>query len=557
MSRTPLKLTLLAAAVMLSSCSVREVSTIEKENNAQADTTQRVLKSRQEITQPAVVWSDKPWVNLRPIQPVISAPDSVKLPPCPIVLNNPGGLTLPQIASRINAICGFRVYISPEVSAALLQSTGGSVVTSQMSGRLPAPDDNGRVPLAQMGMSAQPAAMSSSEPVLFHGTRFQGDAQEALNIAASTLGLSVRRSAGRVDFYIQDTRTFQLAILNTKVNSTASITSGAGTQLGSEGGTGGTKGDVSSNQKTDYGMNSDLYNDIRKTVEQILTPKSGRYWLSDATGTLSVTDTPEVLDRVGRYIDYQNKVLSRQVQLNVQIVRVTQTSNVDRGLDWGLIVKSVTGFGATLGSTFAGAPTNAGSAGISILDTASGGAAKFSGSQLMLKALAQQGTVTMALNQTDPTANLTPVAYQLSKSTGLLTSSNSTAVANVGVTSSQTVSSITTGLFMTMLPFVQENGDIQLQFAFSYTTPPDVTSFISKDGNTRNDVANTATEGLARKVNLRAGQTLVLTGSEQQNASSNKQGTFTPDNFILGGGQSGAKSRSTLVIMVTPVLLGQ
>ncbi|WP_288496103.1 PilN family type IVB pilus formation outer membrane protein [uncultured Pantoea sp.] len=557
MSRTPLKLTLLAAAVMLSSCSVRDVSTIEKENNSQADTTQRVLKSRQEITQPAVVWSDKPWVNLRPIQPVISAPDGVKLPPCPVFLNNPEGLTLPQIASRINAICGFRVYISPEVSAALLQTPGGGIVTSQMNGRLPAPDDNGRVPLAQMGMSAQPAAMSSSEPLLFQGTRFQGDAQEALNIAASTLGLSVRRSAGRVDFYIQDTRTFQLAILNTKVNSTASITSGAGTQLGSEGGTGGTKGEVSSNQKTDYGMNSDLYNDIRKTVEQILTPKSGRYWLSDATGTLSVTDTPEVLDRVGRYIDYQNKVLSRQVQLNVQIVRVTQTSNVDRGLDWGLIVKSVTGFGATLGSTFAGAPTNAGSAGISILDTASGGAAKFSGSQLMLKALAQQGTVTMALNQTDPTANLTPVAYQLSKSTGLLNSSTSTAVANVGVTSTQTVSSITTGLFMTMLPFVQENGDIQLQFAFSYTTPPDVTQFISKDGNTRNDVANTATEGLARKVNLRAGQTLVLTGSEQQNASSNKQGTFTPDNFILGGGQSGAKSRSTLVIMVTPVLLGQ
>ncbi|WP_394515124.1 PilN family type IVB pilus formation outer membrane protein [Pantoea sp. SGAir0215] len=557
MSRTPLKLTLLAAAVMLSSCSVRDVSTIEKENNSQADTTQRVLKSRQEITQPAVVWSDKPWVNLRPIQPVISAPDGVKLPPCPVFLNNPEGLTLPQIASRINAICGFRVYISPEVSAALLQTPGGGIVTSQMNGRLPAPDDNGRVPLAQMGMSAQPAAMSSSEPLLFQGTRFQGDAQEALNIAASTLGLSVRRSAGRVDFYIQDTRTFQLAILNTKVNSSASITSGAGTQLGSEGGTGGTKGEVSSNQKTDYGMNSDLYNDIRKTVEQILTPKSGRYWLSDATGTLSVTDTPEVLDRVGRYIDYQNKVLSRQVQLNVQIVRVTQTSNVDRGLDWGLIVKSVTGFGATLGSTFAGAPSNAGSAGISILDTASGGAAKFSGSQLMLKALAQQGTVTMALNQTDPTANLTPVAYQLSKSTGLLNSSTSTAVANVGVTSTQTVSSITTGLFMTMLPFVQENGDIQLQFAFSYTTPPDVTQFISKDGNTRNDVANTATEGLARKVNLRAGQTLVLTGSEQQNASSNKQGTFTPDNFILGGGQSGAKSRSTLVIMVTPVLLGQ
>ncbi|MFB4363102.1 PilN family type IVB pilus formation outer membrane protein, partial [Pantoea sp. BS_8] len=526
-------------------------------NNMQGDTAQRILQSRLDMTQPAVVWADKPWVNLKPIQSAIAAPDDVRMPPCPVYFNSPEGLTLPQIASRINALCGFRVYISPEVSAALLQSAGGSVVTSQMSGRLPAPDDNGRVPLAQMGMPAQSAVMSTSEPVLFQGTRFQGDAQEALNIAASTLGLSVRRTTGRVDFFIQDTRTFQLAILNTKVDSSASITSGAGAQLGNQSGTGGTKGDVSSNQKTNYGMNSDLYNDIRKTVEQILTPKSGRYWLSDATGTLSVTDTPDVLDRVGRYIDYQNKVLKRQVQLTLQIVRVTQTKNVDRGLDWGLIAKTVSGLGASVGSTFTGAPANAGSFGLSILNSATGGAEKFSGSQLMLRALEQQGTVTMALNQTDPTANLTPIAYQLSNNTGMLNSSSSTAVANVGVTSSQTVTSITTGLFITMLPFVQENGDIQLQFAFSYTTPPNIQSFISKDGNTRNDVANTATEGLARKVNLRAGQTLVLTGSEQQNASSSMQGTFTPENFLLGGGQSGAKSRSTLVIMVTPVLLGQ
>ncbi|UYL02970.1 PilN family type IVB pilus formation outer membrane protein [Pantoea ananatis] len=557
MSRTPLKMTLLAMAVLLSACSVRDVATIEKDNNTQGDTAQRILQSRLDMSQPAVVWADKPWVNLKPIQSAIAAPDDVRMPPCPVYFNSPEGLTLPQIASRINALCGFRVYISPEVSAALLQSAGGSVVTSQMSGRLPAPDDNGRVPLSQMGMPAQPAVMSTSEPVLFQGTRFQGDAQEALNIAASTLGLSVRRTTGRVDFFIQDTRTFQLAILNTKVDSSASITSGAGAQLGNQSGTGGTKGDVSSNQKTNYGMNSDLYNDIRKTVEQILTPKRGRYWLSDATGTLSVTDTPDVLDRVGRYIDYQNQVLHRQVQLTLQIVRFTQTKNVDRGLDWGLVARTVSGLGASIGSTFTGAPANAGSFGLSILNSATGGAEKFSGSQLMIRALEQQGTVTMALNQTDPTANLTPVAYQLSNNTGMLNSSSSTAVANVGVTSSQSVSSITTGLFITMLPFVQANGDIQLQFAYSYTTPPDIKSFISKDGNTRNDVANTATEGLARKVNLRAGQTLVLTGSDQQNASSDKQGTFSPENYLLGGGQSGAKSRSTLIIMITPVLLGQ
>jgi type IVB pilus formation R64 PilN family outer membrane protein len=165
-------------------------------------------------------------------------------------------------------------------------------------------------------------------------------------------------------------------------------------------------------------MNSDLYDDIKKTVEQMVTPKSGRFWLSSATGTLSVTDTPDVLNRIGRYIEYQNKVLSRQVQLNIQIVSVNQTRNEQMGLDWGLVYKSLQNVGASLTGSMANASSSAASAGISILDTASGNAAKFSGSSLLIHALSEQGNVSMALNQTDPTANLTPVAYQLSNPQG-------------------------------------------------------------------------------------------------------------------------------------------
>lgn len=556
MPRLPFCLTVLVAAFVLSSCSLNEISKMDKEASGQADTAQRVLQSRQTLTQPTVVWSDKPWVNLQPVTPVISTPDEKNLPACQITINRPEGISLPELGQRITALCGIRVSITPDAFAALSSISTGSVVTSQMNGQLPAPDDNGRVPLSQMGTtSAQPVSVHSS-PSLIRGLKYQGDIRGLLDMAASGLGLSWRSDSSGVYFYQQDTRTFQLVILNTKVNSSASINSGSGNQLGSGGGTsGGTTGDISSNQKTDYGMNSDLYDDIKKTVEQMVTPKSGRFWLSSATGTLSVTDTPDVLNRIGRYIEYQNKVLSRQVQLNIQIVSVNQTRNEQMGLDWGLVYKSLQNVGASLTGSMANASSSAASAGISILDTASGNAAKFSGSSLLIHALSEQGNVSMALNQTDPTANLTPVAYQLSKSTGMLTSSSSTATANVGVTSTMTTTNVTTGLFMTMLPFIQENGDVQLQFAFSYTSPPDIKSFVSRDGNTRNDTANTSTEGLARKVNLRSGQTLVLTGSEQQNVSADKQGTFTPGNFILGGGQTGSRGRTTLVIMITPVLL--
>ncbi|MBP2195043.1 PilN family type IVB pilus formation outer membrane protein [Pantoea cypripedii] len=556
MPRLPFCLTALAAALVLSSCSLNEISKMDKEATGQADTAQRVLQSRQTLTQPTVVWSDKPWVNLQPVTPVISTPDEKNLPACQITINRPEGISLPELGQRITALCGVRVSITPDAFAALSSVSTGSVVTSQMSGNLPAPDDNGRVPLSQMGTTAAQAVSYQQAPSLIRGLKYQGDIRGLLDMAASGLGLSWRSDSSGVYFYQQDTRTFQLVILNTKVNSSASINSGSGNQLGSGGGTsGGTTGDISSNQKTDYGMNSDLYDDIKKTVEQMVTPKSGRFWLSSATGTLSVTDTPDVLNRIGRYIEYQNKVLSRQVQLNIQIVSVNQTRNEQMGLDWGLVYKSLQNVGASLTGSMANASSSAASAGISILDTASGNAAKFSGSSLLIHALSEQGNVSMALNQTDPTANLTPVAYQLSKSTGMLTSSSSTATANVGVTSTMTTTNVTTGLFMTMLPFIQENGDVQLQFAFSYTSPPDIKSFISRDGNTRNDTADTSTEGLARKVNLRSGQTLVLTGSEQQNVSADKQGTFTPGNFILGGGQTGTRGRTTLVIMITPVLL--
>ena len=556
MPRLPLCLTALAAMLALSSCSLNEISKMDKEASGQADTAQRVLQSRQAMSQPTVVWSDKPWVNLQPVAPIVSTPDEKNLPACQITINRPDGISLPELGQRITALCGIRVSITPDAFAALSNVSTGSVTTSQMNGQLPAPDDNGRVPLSQIGSASGQAAPVQQSTALVRGIKFQGDVRDLLDIEASGYGLSWRSDRSGVYFYQQDTRTFQLVILNTKVNSSASINSGSGNQLGSGGGTtGGTSGDISSNQKTDYGMNSDLYDDIRKTVDQMLTPKSGRFWLSAATGTLSVTDTPDVLDRIGRYIEYQNKVLSRQVQLNIQIVSVSQTRNEQLGLDWGLIYKSLNNFGASLTGSMANASTSAASAGISILDTASGNAAKFSGSSLLIKALSEQGNVSMALNQTDPTANLTPVAYQLSSQKGILSSSSSTATANVGVTSSMTTTTITTGLFMTMLPFIQENGDVQLQFAFSYTSPPQIEKFISADGNTRNDLPTTSTEGLARKVNLRSGQTLVLTGSEQQNVSADKQGTFTPGNFILGGGQTGSRGRTTLVIMITPVLL--
>ncbi|AUH02621.1 PilN family type IVB pilus formation outer membrane protein [Prodigiosinella confusarubida] len=556
LSRPTLHATMIAALVMLSGCSLKEINRMEHQARGDADTAQRITQSRTALTQESVTWTDKPWVNLRPVIPVVSSPEDTSFPDCQITIIRPEGMTLPEIGQRITAVCGLRVTITPDALQALVSTGGGNVTTQQMTGKLPAPDDNGRVPLSQIGGQVQQAASVSVENPVLTGLKWQGKLRGLLDIISSRLGLSVRNDQGTIVFYQLDTRTYQLVILNTKIDSTASVNSGSGNQLGSSGGTSsGTSGDINSAQKTAYDLSSNLYDDIRKTIDNMITPSKGRYWLSSASGTLTVTDTPVVLDRIGRYIAYQNKVLNRQVQLSVRVLSVTQTRNEQMGLDWGLVYKSLHTAGATLSGSFTNAADNAGSAGFSILDTASGSAARFSGSQLLIKALSEQGNVSVVTQLNRATTNLTPVPYQLSNQKGILTSSSTTATANVGVTSSMQTSILTTGLFMTMLPYIQENGDVQLQFAFSYSSPPKIESFVSKDGNTRNDVPTFQQEALTQKVNMRAGETLVLTGSDQVTTTTDKQGTFTPGNFILGGGQNGNTTRTTLVILVTPVLL--
>lgn len=556
LSRPTIYAAITAGWVMLAGCSLNEINRMDRKASSDADTAQRIAQSRTDLKQEPVTWTDKPWVNLQPVVSVVASPEDKSLPDCQITINRPEGMTLPEIGQRITAMCGVRVIITADAQQALGSTGGVSSTTQQMTGKLPAPDDTGRVPLAQIGgQTQQMPSVSVADPVL-SGLKWHGNLRGLLDVIASRLGLSVRSEQGNVIFYLQDTRTYQLVILNTKIDSTASVNSGSGNQLGSTGGTSsGTSGDINSSQKTAYDLSSNLYDDIRKTIDNMVTPSKGRYWLSSASGTLTVTDTPIVLDRIGRYIEYQNKVLNRQVQLSVRVLSVTQTRNEQMGLDWGLVYKSLHTAGATLSGNFTNAADSAGSAGISILDTASGSAARFSGSQLLIKALSEQGNVSVVTQLNRATTNLTPVPYQLSNQKGILTSSTSSATANVGVSTSMQTSILTTGLFMTMLPYIQENGDVQLQFAFSYSSPPSIEKFISQDGNTRNDVPTFQQEALTQKVNMRAGETLVLTGSDQVTTTADKQGTFTPGNFIFGGGQNGNTTRTTLVILVTPVLL--
>ncbi|MBA0211954.1 PilN family type IVB pilus formation outer membrane protein [Pectobacterium punjabense] len=565
MGRRRFALGSIALAVLLSGCALRDIKQMENDAEATGQQASRITVSQTSRKQSSVTWVDTPWVNLSPIVAVpSSSAENKKLAYCPFTVNRPDGLSLLELGQRLTRVCGIRVVITPD--AAQVQSAAiSNSITQQMPGALPAPDDNGRVSLSRIpgAANAQSAQISSGASGLRLGAlKWDGNGVGVaglLDNVAGQLGLSWRAdNVNQAVFYYTETQTYQLAILNTKTESTASVISGSSTSMGASGGSSASSaasGDASSSQKTTTDLSSDLYEDIRKTVETMLTPQHGRFWLSAASGSLTVTDTPEVQARVARYVEHQNEVLNRQVQLNVQLISVIQSKTNQVGLDWSLVYKSLNNIGATMSGSFNGASDNAMSGGVSILESATGNAAKFSGSSALLKALAEQGNVKVDMSQAVPTTNLSPAPFQLSDQTVYIARSSTTSTTNAGSTSSLEPGMITTGLNITMLPFIRETGDVQLQFSFNLSDPPTIRSFVTADGNSRMDMPYTKVRSLTRKVNLRAGQSLVLTGFEQVNTTTNKSGTFSPDNFIFGGGRSGNNTRTSLVIVITPVVL--
>ncbi|EDM3689544.1 PilN family type IVB pilus formation outer membrane protein [Salmonella enterica subsp. enterica serovar Infantis] len=543
-----------ALSVALAGCS--EMDNMSRTIRADADIAQQHLDSQKRHQEP-LVWTDKQWVNLKPIAQATSSPQKAGLPACNITVGSRDGLALSEISGLITRICGVRVILSPEVMAAG-HGVGSAGVTRRTTGPLPVPDDSGRIPLDQLGVAGG-GQQTALAPATLNGLRWQGPLGGLLDNITARTGLSWRTDHGAVVFYLTETRTFQFAFLNTRVNSNASVSSGStssmGTSGGSEGGDNSVSGDSSSSQKTTTLQDRDAYEDIRKTMETILTPEKGRYWLSESTGVLTVTDTPQVLETVSHYVDEQNREMNRQVQLSVKVLSVSNTRNEQFGIDWGLVYKSLQQVGATLnnaGGDIAGAT----STGVSILDTATGSAARFSGSSLLIKALSEQGDISVVTSQDSTVTNLTPVPIQMADQTVYVAGSATTTTTDVGATTTLTPGMITTGFNMTLLPLIRQAGDVQLQVNFNLSDPPTIRSFTSKDGNSYIEMPYTKLRSLSQKVNLRAGQSLVLTGFSQDNTSVRKSGTFTPGNFLFGGGRKGEHGRSTLVIIITPLLAG-
>lgn len=484
------------------------------------------------------------WINPVPLN--ARSGEMAPLPPCAVAINRPGAVTLADVSAFISQRCHLQVVVTPDAQAISMPSGGK---TEQLSGAVPPPDASGMVPLAAMGgmMSgaARPAAVSGAS---LHGVFWQGALSGLLDNVTTRLGLSWRYEQGRIAIFYLDTRTFPVMFMDSKASFGSKTVSGTTTSAGSSGGdtSGGISGDANTSQSTEMEIKSSLYDDVTNTVKSMITPGTGRMNLS--AGVLTVTDTPRVLEAIGRYLDDRNRELNRQVVLNVQVYSVEKHKQDQLGIDWNAVFKSGS-VGLSLSNTFGAATGDALNGGVTILD------GKGAGTKAFVKALSEQANVSVMTEASSMTTNLSAVPIQVALQQDYADNVSTDNTANVGSSTSITKATITTGFNMTVLPFLMpQSSNMELQFSINMSDDPTMRTFTS--GTSSIELMKTRLKTFTQRVIMKSGQTLVLSGYQQLSNSADHQGVGSYRFFGLGGGANGEKDKTQLVILITPVILG-
>lgn len=447
--------------------------------------------------------------------------------------------SLPELAERITLRSG----IPTKVSADALAVSGGTAQPGNSAAAMPPAGSVAAPPtIGALGVA------KAKTPIRI--TFSNGNFKSFLDTVAARFGVYWKYVNGAVQFYHTDSRTFQINAIPGDSTFSATVTSGATSNGSAPGGASGvgSAGGVTSNNSQNTGVSSQLsvYSSIEKTIVAMLS-SYGKVVASPATGTITVVDTPETLDRVATFVETENQSLSRQISINVTVLAVTMTNSDNYGIQWNVIYQDLL---SKYGIRNTVASTNGTSFSAGILQSSS---SKFAGSELIIQALSEQGKVRRETTASVVTLNNQPVPVQVAKQTSYLKSSQTTITALVGSTTTLTPGIVTSGFNMSILPHVLNNGTVMLQFSTDISALRGLRTVSSNSSSI--ETPEIDTRNFLQRVSMKSNETLIISGFEQTDDNLDQNGVGTPKNFLFGGGYKGASNKEAIVILITPTTM--
>lgn len=491
-----------------------------------------------------LVYEDLPWVSTRAVALTERDPDFLRKK---VVFSEPYPLPVNVVLSKMSAPGVIGVPLAYEQD----------VVESSASRGGDGPPANIPVPPAQdsaggTGGSLAPQVIDltgfvakglpQEQDVKISINHVEGTVRDLLDATAHALKARWRyeKEHHRIVFYRYETKTFRIAMVpgNATAESTLSSNSGQNTSGGGIRST------------TKYDTKKGVWESVSDTIKTMMSSK-GQFTVSEAMGTVTVRDVPDVVQRVSEYVKKVNDALAQQVTIEVKVYKLESTEQDIRGVNWSAAFQSV-GFNVNMITPRGNTAGQTGMV-LSIPDTAVGDLRHWVGSQAMLDMLSKIGKVSTMTSTTLQTINNQSAPVSISKKINYVKSVSSTTGANIGVTSAVEQAEIDTGFSINVLPHVQDNGrDLLLQVSLSMSTLDKLEPFTT--GGQTVQIPQVSSRDFMQRVRMSSGQTLVLAGFESIQSADNSQGPIDAKAWAVGGVKDLNNAKESIVILMTPYI---
>lgn len=354
---------------------------------------------------------------------------------------------------------------------------------------------------------------------------------------------------GAIRFYRTETRTFYVKALELMPETSL--------ELGLTGKGGSQDGQFASQNRSKYttaGQTLPAQAVITK-VSQYLTRAGVVKTANGAANSIVVTDTKDALDAVGRFLESENRIMSRSVRMLFEEITVQLDQTSQAAVDWHLIYNSLgranaaagDAPGALLDSTKA-----AGALGATV------GSGPFAGSKFLLSALNEVGTVVRHTSIPLLASNLRPATFAMHQNVPYIkdlqqTQSYSDAS---GPTVSVTQDEKTVGTFLTVVPNAQDDGRVQLTVSYDDKRligalqkvefgSPDAPSFVQQ--------ANIGGQGAIQQVELSPGRPALIGGFERSAGDSTRRRLDERAPIVAGGSDSAQDKKQITLLLMTAI----
>lgn len=416
------------------------------------------------------------------------------------------GTTMSDMASHVSRISGYRVLLAPELSE------GGMIQEID----------------------------------------YKGNLEGLLDYMAGSLNLAWKWDGSRIEIYRYETKMFSLKALAGNSDMTAKLdTTSTSASASSSGGgsTGGTEG--SSGQTTSVQSNFDVWEDVAASLKSVLST-GGSLNIAPSLGVVTVRDTPDVLKQVEGQIREFNRLYSRQVLINVEVYAVERNASESVGFDWTLAWENVS---RQIGLDFNSGGSGLGSSASTPSFSGVINNGPFSGSGLMVQALSSIGRTTLLTSGTVSALNGQSTPLNISREQAYLQSYSTSISGGVGNnlgTTTLTPGVVVDGFSMNVTPRLLDDNRVLLRFSVDLSSTDSIDTFETPDGNSAIQLPNRSVRNFLQHVSMKSGQTFVLTGMQQTQATAGQSGPFSPKAWVFGGNKTSGALTRTIVIVATP-----